>query len=230
MKNIIIITILLMGCTPREVSEVNIVGRLRAMMLENKTEANINLEDLKGEEHLYALGALEGLEGEVLVLDSKPTISKVDGDSFTIVNNFDEYATLLVYAQVTAWDSFAIEEDRTLRELEGLVNEKAAQANLTEPVPFLVKGSASKLNWHIINGNPGANGKHQGHAASGFIRKWNNTQVEILGFYSKSHHGVMTHHRENSHLHFKSTDGSAAGHVDDVRIKKGSLLFIPKSY
>jgi acetolactate decarboxylase len=230
MKNLLIILILLVGCTPREVQEVNIVGKLRAMMMENKTEANINLLDLKDQEHLYALGALEGLAGEVLVMASQPMISKVNGDSFAIVNSFDAKATLLVYTQVEAWDSLAIDEDQTLTELEALINKKADEAKLTEPVPFLVKGNASQLNWHIVNGNKGARATHKDHAKSGFNRKWKDVEVEILGFFSETHHGVMTHMGEDVHMHFKTQDGSAAGHVDDMQIKKGSLLFIPKSY
>ncbi len=230
MKYTVIITLLLMSCTPHEVMEVNIVGKLRAMMMENKTEANINLQDLKDQEHLYALGALEGLAGEVLVMDSNPMISKVKGDSFSIANNFDTKATLLVYTLVEGWDYFTIVEDQTLNELEELVYEKATAAKLTEPIPFLVKGSASKLSWHIVNGSHGAKATHEDHATTGFNREWNDTEIEILGFYSESHQGVMTHRGEDSHLHFKALDESAAGHVDDVQIKKGSLLFIPKSY
>lgn len=230
MKNLLFITILFVGCTPREVQEVNIVGKLGAMMMENKTEANINLLDLKDQEHLYALGALEGLSGEVLVMDSRPMISKVKGDSFAITNNFDAKATLLVYTQVEAWDSLAIDEDQSLTELEGLINKKADEAKLTEPVPFLVKGLASKLNWHIVNGSPGATATHKDHAMSGFNREWKDVEVEILGFFSETHHGVITHMGEDVHMHFKTQDGSAAGHVDDVLIKKGSFLFIPKSF
>jgi len=230
MKYTIIITFLLVSCIPREVSEVHIVGKLRTIMMENNTEANINLLDLKDEEHLYALGALEGLEGEVLVMDSNPMISKVEGDSFKIVNNLDAKATLLVYTQVHDWDSFNIDEDQTLGELKELVNEKAKNTKLTEPIPFLVKGSAAKLNWHIVNGSSGANATHEEHATSGFNREWKEVEVDILGFYSEAHHGVITHMGENMHMHFKTQDGSAIGHVDDVHVKKGSLLFIPKSY
>lgn len=230
MKYIIIISFLLMSCTPGEVSEVQIVGKLRAIMMENNTKANINLLDLKDEKHLYALGALEKLAGEVLVMGSNPVISKVKGDSFAIANNFDAKATLLVYARVKDWASFNIDKDLTSRELEEWVREKAKDAKITEPVPFLVKGKASELNWHIVNGSPGANATHEAHATSGFNRGWSDVDVEILGFYSKAHHGVITHMGENMHMHFKTQDGSTAGHVDDVQVKKGSLLFIPKSY
>lgn len=228
MKNVLIISILLVGCTPREVYEVNIVGTLRSMMMENNTQANINLQDLKAEEHLYALGAREGLKGEVLVMDSKPVLSQVEGDSFSIVNNFDAQATLLVYTQVAEWDFVALDEDKTLGEVEAMVKQKAIEAKHTEPIPYLIKGNASKLNWHIVNGS--ASATHEDHATAGFNRKWKDADVVILGFFSESLQGVMTHHGENSHLHFMTTDGSAAGHVDDVQIKKGSLLFIPKSY
>ena len=51
-------------------------------MMENNTEANINLLDLKDEEHLYALGALEGLEGEVLVMDSNTFVLQFECQIF----------------------------------------------------------------------------------------------------------------------------------------------------
>lgn len=230
MKNSIIITILLVSCTPREVQEVNIVGKLRAMMMENKTEANINLLDLKDETQLYALGALQKLSGEVLIMDSQPFISKVNADTFSISNHFDAKATLLVYTQVEEWDSIAIDENLTIGNLDDLVHQQATLSKLTEPVPFLVKGSASQLKWHIVNGSSGANATHEDHATSGFNSAWSEVEVEILGFYSEAHQGVITHMGENLHMHFKTPDGSAAGHVDEVQIKKGSLLFIPKSY
>ncbi len=229
MKKYIIITLLILGCSAKtDTSEVKIAGALRTIMMENKTGANIDLRDLKNQEHLYALGAVEGLQGEILVMNSEPILSQAIEDSFSIRNDFETKATLLVYTNVSEWSSQELEANLTNQELEMLIKQMGSENNLSTPFPFKIEGYASKLNWHIVNGNSGQS--HEGHATSGYNNKLQSSEVEILGFYSEAHQGIFTHMGENAHLHFKTVDGSIAGHVDDLLLEKRSLLFLPKSY
>ncbi|NJN42789.1 MAG: hypothetical protein HC811_11715 [Flammeovirgaceae bacterium] len=82
MKKYILIVIALMGCSAPENSSVNVTGNLRAIMLENKTEATINLNDLPRQSDLFAIGAIEGLSGEILIMDGKVFTSRVTKDTF----------------------------------------------------------------------------------------------------------------------------------------------------
>lgn len=224
MKKSIIILFVLAGCTKVNTPAVNISGNLQSIMMKNMTEATIDLRDLKEQPNLYALGAAEGLKGEILVMNSSPLVARVAKDTFSLSNNFEVKATLLVSATVKEWRPYPITENMDTNELTAFVKTIAKDNQLEDPFPFIIKGIAKQVNWHIVNGNSGsANASHDDHAASGFSREWKMTPIEILGFYSETHQGVFTHHDQDSHMHFKTQDGSAAGHVDDLQIEKGWL-------
>ena len=55
----------------------------------------------------------------------------------------------------------------------------------------------------------------------------NNREVEMLGFYSNTHHAIFTHHTTNMHIHVKTGGNGIAGHVDDLLLESGMLLMLP---
>jgi len=229
MRNTIIIALLLAGCKQVSAPVVNISGSLHSIMMKNETQATFDLRDLDGQPNVYALGAVEGLKGEILVMDSQPFVTSVDEDTFSLTNSFDAKATLLVSTTVKEWHSYTLAESMGSKELASFAKKMAEENQVEEPFPFLVKGKAQQVKWHIVNGGSGrSNASHSDHAAAGFSSELTDSEVEVLGFYSTAHQGVFTHRGQNSHMHFKG--GSSMGHVDDLIIDKGSLLFIPKSY
>ncbi len=229
MRNTIIIALLLAGCKQMSAPVVNIAGNLQSIMMKIETQATFDLRDLKGQPNVYALGAVEGLKGEILVMDSQPFVTSVVEDTFSFRNSFDTKATLLVSTRVKEWHSYPLEESMDSKELAAFAKKMAEENQVEEPFPFLVKGKAQQVKWHIVNGGSGkSNASHSDHAASGFSSELIESNVEVLGFYSTAHQGVFTHRGQNSHMHFK--DRYSMGHVDDLIIDKGSLLFIPKSY
>jgi acetolactate decarboxylase len=54
-----------------------------------------------------------------------------------------------------------------------------------------------------------------------------NTEVEMLGFYSDSHKAIFTHHTSNVHIHMRTVDDKLAGHVDDLILGDGMILKLP---
>ena len=68
---------------------------------------------------------------------------------------------------------------------------------------------------------------HEKHKTSGLYGTINNSQVEMLGFYSNAHHTIFTHHTTNMHIHVKTADGEVAGHVDDMILGKEMILKLP---
>ncbi|NJN42788.1 MAG: hypothetical protein HC811_11710 [Flammeovirgaceae bacterium] len=135
-----------------------------------------------------------------------------------------------MYANVKDWTRKELVRDFTMDELGTLLHQLAAKYALQEPVPFIIKGQANELKWHIVNGQGSGPQSHREHIAGGFQSTLKNNEVDVLGFYSESHEGVFTHINQNIHAHFKTANETAAGHVDDLIIKKGSSLFIPKSF
>jgi hypothetical protein len=50
--------------------------------------------------------------------------------------------------------------------------------------------------------------------------------VELLGFYSDKHLGIFTC-GGHFHVHVRSVDGKASGHVDEVTLGTDMRLFLP---
>ena len=211
--------------------KVEYKGALKNMMHKGDVTAKANLSDLKGVEHLYALGALENLKGEIQIFDSNPFNTMVIDSTLTFDNTFEKKAALVVYASVSKWKSINIPDNVvTYEQLESYIEQTAKenQINIDEPFPFLLEGTPTSFDWHVINWKDGdMEHSHEKHISSGLHGTIQNRQVEMLGFYSNSHHAIFTHHTTNMHIHVKTDDNKIAGHVDGLRLGKGMILKLP---
>ena len=206
-------------------------GALKNMMRKGDISSKVELKNFENIEHFYALGATENLKGEIQIFDGKPHISTVVDSTLAFDNSFDKKATLLVYASIDKWKSFKIPENIvTYNELEIYINHTANdnQIKVDEPFPFLLEGKPKYIDWHVINWKNGdTEHSHEKHINSGLNGRLSNEQVEMLGFYSDSHHAIFTHHTTNMHIHLKTVDNKLAGHVDGLNLKKGMILKLP---
>ena len=78
------------------------------MMHKGDLSAKIDLLDISSKKHLYALGAIENLKGEIQIFDGIPTISSVEKNNLIFDNSFSKKACLLVYCTVEKWTSSVI--------------------------------------------------------------------------------------------------------------------------
>ena len=205
-------------------------GALRTIMSGN-IQPVISLDTLSEKKHLYALGAVNNLKGEIQVFDSKPSNSFVVDSSLQINESYSIKASLLVYAEVEEWDSFQIENSKTKSDLEEQIFELATNGgiNTDEPFPFLLEGTVASVDWHVINWKDGDTiHNHKKHKESGLNGTLANIKVQIIGFYSTKHKAVFTHHTTNMHMHFKTDDKAIAGHIDDLSLNQTITLKLPK--
>lgn len=207
-------------------------GALKNIMHKGDLSAQATLAELAEVPHLYALGAVENLKGEVLVLDSKPFIAQANNNAVAIDHSLDAHkATLLVYASVPSWQTVDVPADVvTYEQFETFVASEAAShgVDVEQPFPLMLTGTASSFNWHVIDWPDGdTEHSHEKHVTSGPHGTETNRAVEILGFYSNSHHAIFTHHTTNMHLHVKTADGTLAGHVDGLELGSGMQLKLP---
>ena len=206
-------------------------GALKKMMHEGDLSAKIDLSDLENTEHLYALGAIENLKGDVQIFDSKPLNTLVAGDDLMFDKSFDKKAALLVYASVNKWKTIAIPESvKSYEQLEEYVkvSAKENQVNTNEPFPFLIEGTPKSFDWHVINWKDGDNAhSHEKHISSGLHGTVEGVPVQMLGFYSNSHHAIFTHHTTNMHIHVKTDSSKIAGHVDGLTLGDNMILKLP---
>jgi len=211
--------------------KVEYKGALKNIMHKGDISSQADLTHFQETEHFYALGAVENLKGEILILDSKPFISSVKDQKLTISNSINHKATLLVYASVDKWTSFNIPDNvSTYEDLEKHIEQtaKAKGINTAEPFPFLIEGIAKSIDWHVIDWEKGdTDHSHEKHITSGLRGILTDQDVKILGFYSNSHHAIFTHHTTNMHLHIKTTDNKASGHLDGLALGQGMTLKLP---
>ena len=148
------------SCQNTHKKEVSILvkhsGALRTIMSGN-IQPVISLDTLSKKKHLYALGAVDNLKGEIQIFDSKPSNSFVIDSSLQIKDSYSLKASLLVYAEVEEWDTFQIENSKTKSDLEEQIFELATNSgiNTEEPFPFLLEGIIASVDWHVINWKDG---------------------------------------------------------------------------
>ena len=212
-------------------NQVNYAGALKNFMRKGDISAKISLQNLEGKKGLYALGAFENLKGEIQIFDAAPYNSLVLDGKLTFDTSFQKNASLLVYAQVKAWQDLPIPENISSHEqLESYITKISIEKNINadEPFPFLITGNAKLINWHVINWNKSDKiHTHRKHIESGLNGSLENTNVTVLGFYSSKHKAIFTHHTTNMHMHFKTEDNNIAGHIDKFEPGKNMVLMIP---
>ncbi|MCF6348818.1 MAG: decarboxylase [Flavobacteriaceae bacterium] len=222
-----------MGKTEANKFKVEYKGALKNMMQKGDISAKADLKDFENTEHFYALGATENLKGEIQIFDSKPFNTMVVDSTLIFDSSFNKKATLLVYASVSKWKAINIPDDVvSYEQLESYIEQSAKknQLNIDEPFPFLIEGTPKSFNWHVINWKNGdTEHSHKKHINSGLHETLANRQVEMLGFYSNSHHTIFTHHTTNMHIHVKTVDDKIAGHVDGLILGKGMILKLPET-
>lgn len=203
-------------------------GSLRAMMHEGRISATISLGDLLPDPHLYALGALEDLAGEITVIAGEVWISMPgDGPDGVVTergSQSERGAALLVETRVGAW--FGVRSESSLQ-LEDLADLALASDAEGSAVPFVLEGRAT-IEGHVVDGSklePGAD--HAAHRRAGIRLEAEREPILALGFASHSHEGVFTHRGERVHVHAVLPERGVSVHVDSMHLEPGARILLP---
>lgn len=209
-------------------------GALRMVHQGTDFGGHIDLAPLESLPHLYAVGPLENLEGEITIWNGKPLISRIKNHALQVDNELTGKACFLVYGQVRAWKKVRLSAPLDMSEIDHVVKQAATKydINTSRPFPFLIEGSARYGRYHVMNRTdtaPPSPGPAS-HNAAKVSLSIKNAPVELLGFYSEHHQGIFTHHSSFVHLHIKTPDNQIAGHLEELELERGSTLLLPKGY
>ncbi|WP_299823955.1 acetolactate decarboxylase [uncultured Pontibacter sp.] len=209
-------------------ADIKIVGAMRNVMWKGELGGNINLDTISDKKGLYGLGPVSYLTGELLINNGKSYVSRVTSDTtMTVEKRFDVSAPFFVYANVTEWSESELPASiKTIKDLEEFIDDKTT--DLKRPFAFKLAGVVSSAVIHIQNLPEGTkvsspDEAHQGQTSY----KLENEASEIIGFFSKEHKAVFTHHDSFLHMHLITKDESKMGHLDDLEIGK-MKLYLPK--
>ena len=137
-------------------------------------------------------------------------------------------APFFAYDQIEAWKDHTLPDSiRTIKQLESYLDVVTRQ--LSRPFMFKITGMAETATIHIVNLPAGSTVSSPSEAHQGQIDyELVNEQMEIVGFFSKEHKAIFTHHDSYVHMHLITKNRKKMGHLDEILFKEGSLtLYLP---
>jgi acetolactate decarboxylase len=192
--------------------------------------AHLDLLTLRGRPHLYGIGPIQGLTGEVTIADSRPCLARVGDDHLVhVTESYEAGVPFFVWAEVSAWQTQDLPEDVvTYPELEKFVGEVGAGAGLTQAFPFVMTGRPELIDFHIVNATPSTPPGAEAHKKIQIPFELHSQDVTFVGFWSSQHQGIFTPMGTNMHVHFQTLDNKASGHVQGLKLAQGMRLGLPK--
>ena len=208
---------------------VKVVGALKNVMWKGQLYGTIDLDTISNKKHLYGLGPLEYLSGELIIIDGKSYVSSVVNDTTMIVSQtFKAKAPFFVYANVHKWKIQVMPDSvQTIQQLENYLDLQTRTS--PRPFAFRLTGIMDTAIIHIVNLPKGSTVNSPEEAHKGQTNfPLSNEAVEIAGFFSTEHQAIFTHHDTYLHMHLITKDQSKMGHFDEGRFKPGTMkLYLP---
>jgi len=211
-------------------SSLKIIGAMRNVMMKGELFGTIDLDTISDKQHIYGLGPVEYLTGEIIIIDGKAYKSVVTDEKTMKVNEtFKMKAPFFAYANIESWLETEIPVSiSTIQQLEAFID----HITKSDAPPFFFKVTAivNTATIHVVNLPKGTkvsspDDSHKGQRS--YIIK--NEPIELLGFFSRAHRAIFTHHDTNVHIHLITADRQKMGHLDSLNIRSGSAkLYLQK--
>ena len=218
-KNIIYIfsVLLFASCTKStNSSSIKVVGEMRDVMWKGDLKGKIATDSLNNKE-TYGLGPIEFLKGEIVVFEGQSYVSKVvDSISHKVSKVPSVSAPFFVYSSNS--DLKIVKFNRknyTLKELEEYVN--LVYKDYDQPLLIRIDGVFEDIKLHSVNLPEGKKVSSPDEAHQGLTQyDFKNISGSLIGFFSRHHKAVFTHHDSFFHAHFISEDREVLGHIDET--------------
>lgn len=197
-------------------STVKVVGQMRDVMWKGDLKGKISTDSLS-QYNAYGLGPVEGLTGEVLLFEGKTFISNViDSISHGVILKESINAPFFVYSNDSELKEISFPSKKLdLRSTEYLID--SLYSNYDKPLLIRIDGVFKNLSIHSVNLPPGSSVSSPNEAHKGLTKyNFNNLKGTIVGFFSRKHKAIFTHHDSFLHAHFISESYSIMGHLDSV--------------
>jgi len=226
--------VLLIGCAASGWDgRVESWGEMRPVMRDGQTQARVQLCEVVKRPHAYGVGAVEGLDGEIVIDDGRCWVARVRGQSLAVDRAADSHATLLIVSHVPAWTTSIIERPLPAESVDGYVRGAAERAGVdtTKPFPFVIEGEFHDVTAHVVNGycpmdRPPQSVKRDNQP---FRISEKSIRGKLIGFYAPDSASRLTHHGTESHIHvLVETAPPLMGHVEQASVADGATLRLPE--
>lgn len=210
-------------------STVRVVGAMKNVMWKGELFGTIDLDTIANKQHLYGLGPVEYLAGEILIVDGQSYQSLVlSGTTMKVEETFKVKAPFFVCATVENWKERSLPDSiESIKQLEDYLD--LVTTTTIRPFAFKLNGTVETAKIHIVNLPKGTRVNSPDDAHRGkTIFTLDNELSTIVGFFSTKHQAIFTHHDTYLHMHLITKDKTKMGHLDEVKFKKGTMkLYLP---
>jgi hypothetical protein len=214
--------------------DMTFVGDLRQIATDS-LRGTKPLKDILAKPNTYGLGMVQGLDVELLIINSEALLGGYKGSTYTISRPMEGMVAFGGFAVVPEWRAISIPADVTsFQQLEALVAAEAGRSgrDVKTAMPFRIEATAAALKWFVVGGM----GDLTPSPRESFVRNFKrgaleNVRFEAFGFYASDKRGIYTNPASSIHTHFRTVTGEPfIGHLDDgLTLQSGGTLFVPKS-
>ncbi len=202
---------------------VIIVGEMKNVMWKGELFGVINIDTISNKNHLYGLGPVEYLTGEIMLIDGKGYKAVVvDDTTMEVTETFSVKAPFFAYANILSWKEIPMNDSiSTIPQLENYLNGLTKKDQ--RPFFFRINATVDNAVVHVANLPAGTTvaspeDAHLGQKNYEIINK----EVELVGFFSTKHKSIFTHHDTYVHIHLITHDKQQMGHLETLNLKKGT--------
>jgi len=208
----------------------SVVGEMRNVMWKGELGRVIKLDTISSKKNLYGLGPIEYLKGEIMVFDGITYTSIVVNETKLLVKTKEEVsAPFFAYSNISEWSEVEIVSSvKDLQSLETFLNQHFSSTDI--PFFFKLEGLFKDAEIHIVNLPAGSKVKSPQEAHQGQV---NYTLPQgsgtLLGFFSRKHKAIFTHHDTFMHIHLITAERDKMGHLEHIEFNPNQMkLFVAK--
>lgn len=206
-----------------------IIGAMRNVMWKGELFARIDFDTLSQRDHLFALGPLEGLSGEFVVLDGQAWVARVVDGQPEVTADFAIRAPFAGFAYEPEWRQISFPPNvLTISALNNWFDAHIAPGH--PPFFFRIDAGIEEAVYHIMDLPEGTEvtSPDVAHELGRTYFNVRNQRADLLGFYSTEHKGIFTHHDSHTHIHLLSAGRKHLGHLDTLLLlENDNLLYLP---
>jgi acetolactate decarboxylase len=223
------IMLLVVASLSAQIHPVKVAGNLQKMMYEANLCSNVGLDTMM-QKGLFGIGIIDSLQGHVTVMNGRALVSKIKDTYVKTDTTFNHKATMFVYAYVKDWHSVEHYGDvNSYEELEKIVVKTANENGIdtSKPFPFIVRGFAKNLSYHVINWQEGIEHTVTNHKQFAHEIWLSGDEAMFLGFYSSNHKGIFTSDTSNMYIHAVTAKPLTTGQLDTFETTGKLLIYLP---
>jgi acetolactate decarboxylase len=210
---------------PQKSSSIEVVGQMRDVMWKGDLTGKISTDSLN-HPNAFGLGPIEYLKGEVLLIEGQTFISKViDSIAHQVTQVNSIKAPFFVYSKESDLNSISVAPlELSLQSTEELID--SLYLDYDKPLLVRIDGVFQDLTIHSVDLPEGNSVSSPEEAHKGLTKyHYQSLSGSIVGFFSRKHKAIFTHHDSYFHAHFISDDRSVMGHVDSVFFNSEKTTF-----